>query len=80
MCTGVKMTTRDIRFDTFSPSKMAEMEQAYPSEGKGKLAYTPVQRAQIAMMRKQRKRQAEQALERNKKEDAEKRLLLQQIQ
>ena len=57
------MSTRDTVFDTFSPSKTAEMEEAYPVEGKGKLAYTPFQRTQIALTLKQRKHQAAQALE-----------------
>ena len=53
------MTTRETTFDTFSPSKMAEMEEAYSSEGNGKLASTPFHCAHVAVMLKQRKHQAE---------------------
>ena len=59
MRTGVKMTNRDTVFGTFSPSKMAEMEEAYSSEGNGKLASTPFHCAHVAVMLKQRKHQAE---------------------
>jgi len=46
---------------------MAEMEEAYPSEGKGKLVNMPYQRAYVAMTLNAKKRQDEEILERNKK-------------
>jgi len=61
------MTTKDIIFDTFGPDKTIEMDRPCPSTGTGKLAYTPFQRAQIAMNLKARKRQLEKVLKTTKK-------------